>query len=195
VLALGLLVTGCVHAGTLRGQIDLHFIIRERGVAYYKTSQDHLQLELSFAADGAATLVVTGRGEESASFLGPPGQERATRSSNTTTDRWTGRARRTATATIVELEITTRHPHAPPDKLTLRCERDATPPPPDVGPLMRCTPTERFRGMPWRDPLPHYARVPLVLAELGMVLTSVFGDHEQEARVGPPEPGRPSDGK
>ncbi|HSD88267.1 MAG TPA: hypothetical protein VLB44_12155 [Kofleriaceae bacterium] len=199
VVALLFTVTGlCAVASaggatTMRGQLALTFSADDPGVAYFSSSRQDLRLELTIARHGSASLRVRGHVESQGTFISPPGQAsqgKATRSEAEVDDRWEGRATSAHAVTTLKLTLhRDRDSDRDPLTLELACKRTmealADAPSPRRVALQRCTPVTSFTGQPWNDLHPRYARVPLVFAVRGDVLTLVTADHEQ-ATVGAP---------
>lgn len=178
-------------ATTMRGQLALTFSLDDPGVAYFSSSTQDLRLELIISRDGSAVLHVHGHASHQGIFISPPGTSRtkATRSEAAVDDRWEGDA--TYAHGVTTLKLTLVSPERGHDPLTLElaCTRtmeslaDATSHKPVA--LERCTPVASDAGQPWNDLHPRYARVPLVFAVEGDVLTLVTADHEHATVQGP----------
>jgi hypothetical protein len=193
-----LLVTARGGASPMRGQLALTVTLDDPGVAYVSTSTQDLQLELTISRHGSAVLRVRGHFELQSTFLSPPGasQHKLTRSEGTIDDRWEGRARSAHAVTTVKLGLVTGGRGRDPLTLELACKRTmealADVPGHKRVALQRCTPvTASDAGHPWSDLYPPYARVPLVFAVRGDVLSLAMLDDGQ-ATVEAPMSVRPA---
>lgn len=162
---------GVFHAGTVRSEVDLHWLVRDPNTSYTDRSTTNLWVALTVEPSGAAILRVRHVEAKVSRFLGPytRGRGNSTVQDAEATDSWHAKVMIDAGET--HLLVDTRLPDSPLQEL--RCQRIR-----DDGPeYVQCAPILPFVDLPSKDRLPAYLRTPLVFGAEARLHVTVVGDH------------------
>jgi hypothetical protein len=163
-----------VEPGTYRGQLELHFTMREGGVGYHQSSEYKLALELTLTPAGSGTLKAHGVLRWSSAFLEPTGPARAQSDQVEIND--TAKVERSGGRLRVRLEQNR------PEQI-FECGRERVTVEEKSIAVLRCRPLTTYTGMPWSDPLPPWLRAPLVFAVDGNVCAQVLSEPKSASTV------------